>query len=90
MPVEISYILLPMARTHPHAEASYRVISLPDGSFRVEVAIPDTNPTTVSPFPNEADAEAWIAQHKSRVQAHSSANGWFRRQGSRGNPPAQR
>src|SRR5690242_5298448 len=80
----------PMARTHPHAEAVYRVISLPGGSFGVEVSIPDSNPTTVSPFATEADAEGWIVKHKDRVEAQSSGNGWFRRQGPRGNPSAGR
>jgi len=78
--------IVPMARTHPHAEASYRVVSLADGAFGVEVTIPDTHPTTVSSFATKADAEAWIAKHKTRVEAESSANTWFRRQGSRGNP----
>ena len=82
--------LIPMARTHPHAEASYRVISRPDGSFGVEVKIPDSYPTTVSPFATETDANAWIDKHKSRVEADSSTNTWFRRQGSRSNPPAGR
>ena len=79
-----------MARTHPHAEASYRVISLPGGSFGVEVTIPDSNPTTVSPFASEADAESWIAKHKDRVEAQSAGTGWFRRQGPRGNPSTGR
>jgi hypothetical protein len=82
--------IVPMARTHPHAEASYRVISRPSGDFSVEVSIPDSNPTTVSPFTSEADATAWIARHKSRVEAQSSATGWFRRQGSRAGPPSGR
>jgi hypothetical protein len=57
-----------MTKTHPHSEATYRVIPLPKGgAFGVEVAIPDTYPTTVSEFATEADAEAWIVQHKSRV-----------------------
>jgi hypothetical protein len=76
-----------MSKTHPHAEASYRVISLPGGCFGVEVSIPDSYPTTVSKFATEADAEAWIAKHKSRVEAHSSGNGWFRKPGSRASPP---
>ena len=79
-----------MARTHPHAEASYRVVPLADGAFGVEVTIPDTHPTTVSSFDSEADAEAWIAKHKSRVEADSASSGWFRRQGARGKAPAPR
>ncbi len=82
--------IVPMARTHPHAEASYQVISRPSGDFSVEVSIPDSNPTTVSSFASEADAAAWIARHKSRVEAQSSATGWFRRQGSRAGPPGGR
>jgi hypothetical protein len=48
----------PMARTHPHAETSYRVIPFDDGSFAVEVSIPESYPAKVSPFATEADAEA--------------------------------
>jgi hypothetical protein len=55
-------------RTHPHADAAYSVIPLKEGGFAVEVLIPDTYPTKVSPFANEAAAEAWIAQHKLHVQ----------------------
>ena len=60
-----------MARTHPHAEASYRVISLPGGSFGVEVTIPDTYPTKVSGFASKTAAEAWIAEHKRFVETNS-------------------
>ena len=74
----------PVAKAHPHAEATYRVVALPDSSFGVEVSIPGSYPTTVSPFATEPDAEAWIAQHKSRVAASHSVTGWFRNQGSRG------
>jgi hypothetical protein len=66
-------------RTHPHAEASYQVVALADGSFGVEVTIPDTYPTTVSSFESEAAARAWIAKKKERVQAQSQAGGWFRK-----------
>jgi hypothetical protein len=66
-----------MPKTHPHAEATYRVIALEDGSFGVEVSIPDTSPTKVSPFKSEADAEAWIAEHRRRVSAQTQP-GWFR------------
>jgi hypothetical protein len=80
---------MPMARTHPQADASYRVISLPGGSFGVEIGIPGSFPTTVSKFATKADAEAWIAKHKSRVEAQRSANGWFRKLGSRASQPAR-
>ena len=45
-----------MPKIHPHAEAIYRVIPLEDGSFGVEVTIPENYPTTVSAFGSEADA----------------------------------
>jgi hypothetical protein len=66
-------------RTHPHAEATYRVVPLASGGFGVEVAIPDTYPTTVSSFATEADAEAWIARDKRRVQSESLAGKWFQK-----------
>jgi len=72
-----------MLKTHPHALATYRVIPLEDGSFGVEVNIPDSNPTTVSSFPTEADAEAWIVEHQRRVQTQAQPGGWFRRSGAR-------
>jgi hypothetical protein len=68
-------------KAHPHAEATYRVVTMVDGSFGVEVAIPDTNPTTVSSFASEAAAEAWIVKDKERVQTESSAGTWFKRRG---------
>lgn len=36
-------------RTHPHAEATYRVVPSGDGAFAVEVDIPESYPTKVSP-----------------------------------------
>lgn len=71
-------------RVHPHIGATYRVISARDGVFAVEVNIPETYPTTVSPFATEADAEAWIAEHRRRVQSETTQNRWFR--GARGRP----
>ena len=67
-----------MLRTHPHAAATYRVIALEDGSFGVEVNIPDSHPTVVKSFATEADAEAWIAAHQHRVQTQAQSGGWFR------------
>ena len=66
-------------KTHPHAEATYRVVRLASGTFGVEVVIPDTFPTTVSSFATEAAAEAWIARDKRRVQSESLARRWFRK-----------
>ena len=56
-----------MARTHPHADATYRVISLPGKVFGVEVTIPDSYPTKVSGFNTKAAAEAWITKHQRQV-----------------------
>jgi len=66
-------------RTHPYAEAVYRVIELPGGAFGVEVKIPDSNPTTVSSFATEAAAEAWIARNKQRIIERSEPRNPFRR-----------
>ena len=66
-----------MSRTHPHAEASYRVIPLGSGLFGVEVSIPDSYPTRVTAFKTEADAEAWIAEHRHRVQSETQSGRWF-------------
>jgi hypothetical protein len=66
-------------RTHPHAEATYRVVPLASGAFGVEIVIPDTYPTTVSSFATEAAAEAWIARDKKRVLSESLAGRWFQK-----------
>jgi len=73
-----------MPRTHPHAEASYRVIALENGSFGVEVSIPDSHPTTVSMFKTKVDAEAWIAEHQRRVLSQTQSGRGFRGASSRG------
>jgi len=72
-----------MTRTHPHAEASYKVIALDDGSFGVEVSIPDSHPTTVTSFASEQAAEAWIGSHRRRVQSQSESRYWLRAQRGR-------
>jgi hypothetical protein len=68
-----------MPQTHPHAEATYRVVPSEDGSFAVEVAIPDSHPTKVSPFATQAKAEEWIADHRRRVEAQGQGGRWFRK-----------
>ena len=67
-----------MPKTHPHAEAAYRVIPFDDGSFGIEITIPDSHPTKVSKFKTEAEAEAWIAEHQRRVQSQTQSGRWFR------------
>lgn len=66
-------------RTHPYAEARYEVVALDAGGFGIKVSIPEANPAMVSGFDTEAAAEAWIASHKSRVQAQSQPRTMFRR-----------
>ena len=63
---------------HPHAEATYRVIISGDAAFAVEVSIPGTYPAKVSPFATKAAAEAWITEHRSRVQSESKPRPGFR------------
>ena len=66
-------------RTHPHAEAAYRVVPLSGGAFGVEITIPDSYPTTVSSFASEAAAEDWIARHRQRVAMEGHSGKWFRK-----------
>lgn len=68
-----------MPITHPHAAATYRVIACDDGSFEVEVSIPDSHPTRVRPFATTSDAEKWIEEHRRRVQAQTETRRWQRR-----------
>ena len=65
-----------MTDTHPHADASYRLSTLADGTFAVEVAIPDTKPTKVSGLDTQEKAEAWIERHKANI-ATGSLKGAF-------------
>ena len=67
-----------------HAEATYRVIPLDDGAFAVEVSIPESYPAKVSPFATAVEAEAWIGEHRRRVQSESEPNRWSRSSGSSG------
>jgi len=74
-----------MPKTHPHAEATYRVIPFDDGLFAIEVSIPDSYPTKISPFASKADAEAWIVDHQRRIEAQMQPGGWSRRTPRMGN-----
>jgi hypothetical protein len=66
-------------RTHPHSEATYRVVSTAAGAFAVEVSVPDFHPATVSSFPTEQAAEAWIERKKRRVADEGQVGRWFQR-----------
>jgi hypothetical protein len=56
-----------MDHKHPHAEAIYKIIQLKDQKYGVEVAIPDSYPTTITSFATEAEAGRWIAMHKEKA-----------------------
>jgi hypothetical protein len=77
-----------MEKRHPHADATYRVIRRSDGTFGVEVTIPDTEPTTVTSFATKADAEAWITAHKERVASFKSLNSrrWLKKRANASHP----
>jgi hypothetical protein len=66
---------------HPHADATYRVVSHSSSGYAVEVTIPASQPTMVTSFATVGDAETWIARHRARVaestQQHSGQ--WRRR-----------
>jgi hypothetical protein len=72
-----------MGKLHPHAEAIYKVVPLVDGTFGVEVVVPDTFPTHIRGFATEAEAEAWIAAH----QLHVQLNPPYRRPGPGSSSP---
>ena len=56
-----------MERKHPHAEATYKIIQLKDQTYGVEVTIPESYPTMITSFANEAEAGKWIATHKEKA-----------------------
>jgi hypothetical protein len=62
----------PMSQTiYSDTEVAYWVIPA-DESFSVEVATQWNHPRTVNPFATAADAKAWIAEHRRRVQLEGS------------------
>jgi hypothetical protein len=66
-------------KTHPHAEATYRIVPLSGETFGVEVLIPGSNPTTVSSFASETEAAEWIERKKNRVVSEMSEKKGFHR-----------
>ena len=53
-----------MEKKHPHSNAVYKIVAQKDTTFGVEVAIPDSLPTTVTSFTTVAEAERWIMRHR--------------------------
>jgi hypothetical protein len=68
-----------MALRHPHADATYRVVSQKDLTYGVEVAIPDTHPTMVTSFATKQDAEAWIAKHRMQAESGVPERRWYKK-----------
>jgi hypothetical protein len=66
-------------KTHPHADASYRVVSLAEGGFGVEMTMVGSYPATIKSFASEQDADAWIARKREQVQTEVSDRHWFKR-----------
>jgi hypothetical protein len=56
-----------MAKEHPHAGATFRVVPQEDLTFGVEVQVPGSFPAMVTSFATKQAAEAWIADYKRRV-----------------------
>ena len=56
-----------MEKKHPHSDAVYKIVAQTDKTFEVEVAIPDSLPTTVTNFATLAEAERWIMRHREGV-----------------------
>ena len=52
---------------HPHFDAVYSILRSDDGGHQVEIAIPGSSPTKISPFDTEALAAQWITDHKAIV-----------------------
>jgi hypothetical protein len=72
-----------MAKEHPHAEATYRIVPQKDMTFGVEVSVPGSSPAMVTSFATEQIAETWIADYKRRV-AENITHRFMRRRPSRG------
>jgi hypothetical protein len=55
-------------RKHPYADAQYRVYRLDDGTFGIEVSLPDVLPTKITSFPSRRAANQWVENHKKTVE----------------------
>jgi hypothetical protein len=71
-----------MAKDHPHAGASYRVVVQEDSTYGVEVMVPCCYPALVTSFATEEIADAWITDHKRRV-AENAPRGFMRARSAR-------
>jgi hypothetical protein len=71
-----------MAKEHPHAGASYRIVTQENSTYGVEVIVPGSFPALVTSFATEESAEAWITGHKRRVE-ENVPRGFMRARGLR-------
>lgn len=62
-----SHHIMGMAKEHPHAGATCRVVPQEDLTFGVEVSVPGSFPAMVRSFATEQLAEAWIANYNRRI-----------------------
>jgi hypothetical protein len=62
-----------MEKQHPHTGATYKIAEQPDGSFGVEVTIPDTHPVNVTGFGTKELAGAWVANHQRQIASGTLA-----------------
>ena len=58
-----------MMNLNRNSDATFRVFQQSDGTYAVEITIPDAYPTTVTNFATEAAAEDWLAGYKQQVEA---------------------
>ena len=70
-------------KMHPHAEATYRVVSISGGGYAVEVSIPFSQPARVSKFATQEAADAWITSTQQRVDTETAAGRWFEKPSQR-------
>ena len=67
-----------MKISDPHKEAAFQIIEQADGTFAIQVDIPESSPTLVTSFATGRDAETWIANYKTRVEAGPPPKRWMR------------
>ena len=59
-----------MAKSHPHAGATYKIIAREDGAFEVEVTLPAARRrSTITGLSTKAEAERWMARHREAIAA---------------------
>ncbi len=67
-----------MADMNQSEQAELRVIPRSDGTFAVEVLIPDSLPTMVTSFATELAAAEWIAEYHRQLEDKRTRKSRFR------------